>query len=53
MGVLLTLKARVEGEVGRKTRVLCEVYAGDSLTVLGDSILVRVDTGLLAKTAHS
>lgn len=52
MGVLLTLKARVEGEVGRKTRVLCEVYAGDILTALGDSIFVRVDVGHLATTAR-
>lgn len=52
MGVLLTLKARIEGEVGRKTRVLCEVYAEDILTALGDSVFVRVDVGHLAKTAH-
>ncbi len=53
MGVLLTLKARVEGSAKRATRVLCEVYAGDTLTVLSDSIFVRVDIGHLAKTAHS
>ena len=53
MGVLLTLKARVEGAVERKTRVICEVYAGDILTALGDSIFVRVDVGHLAKTAHN
>lgn len=52
MGVLLTLKARIDGEVGRKTRVLCEVYAGETLTALGDSIFVRVDVGHLAKTAQ-
>ena len=52
MGVPLKLKARIEGEVSRKTRVLCEVYAGDTLTALGDSIFVRVDIGHLAKTAH-
>ncbi len=52
LGVPLTLKARVEGAVGRKTRVLCEVYAGDTLTALGNSIFVRVDVGHLAKTAH-
>jgi predicted thioesterase len=52
MGVPLKLKARVEGEIGRKTRVLCEVYAGDTLTALGDSVFVRVDIGHLAKTAH-
>ena len=53
MGVPLTLKARVEGEVQRKTRVVCEVYAGETLTALGDSVFVRVDVGHLAKTAHS
>lgn len=51
-GVLLTLKARVEGEVERKTRVLCEVYADNTLVVLGDSIFVRVDVDRLAKIAH-
>jgi hypothetical protein len=53
MGVPLTLKARVEGEVGRKTRVLCEVYAGDVLTALGDSTFVRVDTSQLAGHARN
>lgn len=53
IGVPLTLKACIEGEIGRKTRVLCEVYADDTLTVLGDSIFVRVDISHLAKTAHS
>jgi len=52
MGVPLTLRARVEGDVGRKTRILCEVYAGDVLTAVGDSIFVRVDTGQLATAAH-
>lgn len=50
VGTLLTLKARIEGDVKRATRVLCEVYAGDTLTVVGDSIFVRVDVGHLAKT---
>jgi hypothetical protein len=52
MGVPLTLRARVEGEVGRKSRVICEVYAGDVLTAVGDSVFVRVDTGVLAAQAH-
>ncbi len=52
MDVPLRLKARVEGEVARKTRVLCEVYAGDVLTALGDSIFVRVDTARLAEAAR-
>jgi len=53
MGVPLTLKARIEGEVRRSTRVICEVYAGDTLTAQSNSIFVRVDVGHLAKTAHS
>lgn len=52
MGVPLHLKARVEGNVARKTRVICEVYADEILTAVGDSIFVRVDVGHLAKTAH-
>lgn len=53
MGVPLTLRARVEGEVGRKTCVRCEVYARDVLTALGNSVFVRVDVGHLEKTAHN
>ncbi|GIK28862.1 MAG: PaaI family thioesterase [Anaerolineae bacterium] len=53
LGVPLNLRARVEGEVGRKTRVLCEVYAGEVLTAVGDSVFVRVDIGHLAQTAHA
>lgn len=52
MGVPLTLRAKVEGELGRKSRVICEVYAGDVLTAVGDSIFVRVDTEQLAAAAH-
>jgi len=52
MGVQLTLKACIEGKAERKTRVLCEVYAGDTLTALGDSIFVRVEAEQLAKIAH-
>ncbi|SRR5579883_346479 len=52
MGIPLILKARVEGNVERKTRVICEVFAGDRLTAVGDSVFVRVDIGHLAKTAH-
>ncbi|ALO46667.1 PaaI family thioesterase [Pseudohongiella spirulinae] len=44
----LTLKAYVEGEVGRKTRVICEIWAGDTLTASADSIFVRVDAAQLA-----
>lgn len=53
MGVPLTLRARVESDVGRKTRVICEVYAGDVLTAVGDSVFVRVDTEQLAAVAHN
>jgi hypothetical protein len=52
MGVELLLKARVEGEVGRKSRVICEVWAGDVLTVIADSVFVRVDTEKLKLKAH-
>lgn len=53
MGEMLRLRARVDGEIGRKTRVLCEVYAGDTLTALGDSIFVRVDVGHLAQKSQA
>lgn len=43
MGVELRLKAWVEGDVGRKTNVKCEVYAGDLLTCVSDSIFVKVN----------
>jgi hypothetical protein len=52
MGIPLTIRARVEGEVGYKTRILCEVYAGEILTALGDSIFVQADIGHLANAAH-
>ena len=37
------LRAWVEGEVGRKTRVLCELSTADVITATGDSVFVRVD----------
>lgn len=52
MGVPLTLRAKVEGELGRKTRVVCEVYAGGVLTAIGDSTFVRVSTEQLSAQAH-
>lgn len=52
LGQELLLKARVDGEVARKTRVLCEVWAGDVLTVRGDSVFVRVDVSQLSNQAH-
>ncbi|HVE43703.1 MAG TPA: PaaI family thioesterase [Gammaproteobacteria bacterium] len=43
IGVPLFLKAHIRGEIGRKTRVICKVYANDMLSALGDSIFVRVN----------
>lgn len=43
MGAALSLKAWVEGEVGRKSRVVCEVRADEVLTATGDSVFVRVE----------
>lgn len=43
MGASLHLKAWVEGPLGRKSRVLCEIYADGVLTVQADSLFVRVD----------
>jgi hypothetical protein len=40
------LKAWVEGEVGRKTRVLCELGTAEQVTALGDSVFVRIDPEL-------
>lgn len=37
------LRAWVEGYVGRKTRVICELGTEDTVTVTGDSVFVRVD----------
>lgn len=53
MGVELNLRAWIEGEVGRKTRVICEILAGDTLTVVADSIFVRVDTENLKIKAYA
>lgn len=51
MGVPLLLKAHVDGEVLKKTRVICEVYANEVLTALGDSIFIKVDIGHLTQTS--
>ncbi len=40
------LRAWVEGEVGRKTRVICELGTADTVTATGDSVFVRVDAAL-------
>lgn len=44
---LIHLKAWVEGEAGRKTRVLCELGTADEVTAQGDSVFVRVDPARL------
>jgi hypothetical protein len=46
MDQTIHLKAWVEGEVGRKTRVLCELGTADQVTALGDSVFVRIDPTL-------
>lgn len=43
MDDLIHLRAWVEGEAGYKTRVICELGTADTVTVLGDSVFVRVD----------
>lgn len=53
MGQQLTLRAWVEGPVGRKSRIICEVYAEGVLTAIGNSVFVRVDAGQLANQAHA
>lgn len=52
MGVPLELSAWVEGDVGRKTRVICEIRANGEITAVGDSLFFRVDTDALAEQAH-
>jgi hypothetical protein len=46
MDRMLHLRAWVEGEVGRKTRVLCELGPEGEVTALGDSVFVRIDPTL-------
>ncbi len=38
----IQLQAQVTGDIGRKTRVVCEVKAGDVLTAKGDVVAVRI-----------
>ena len=52
MGVELTLRAKVVGDVGRKSRVVCEVWAGDVMTVSADTVFFRVDTKQLHAAAQ-
>ncbi len=51
-GVELIIKAQVEGALSRKSRVLCEIWAGDVMTVKADTVFVRVDTEHLRARAH-
>lgn len=53
LGVPLFLKAHVVNVVEKKTQVRCEIYANDELTVLGDSVFVRVDISVLAKACSA
>ncbi len=53
MGVELTIKGRVDGDVARKSRVVCEIWAGDLLTVTADNVFVRVDPARLSSNAHA
>ena len=53
MGFELTIKGRVEGDVARKSRVVCEIWAGDVLTVTADNVFVRVDAARLRNDAQA
>jgi hypothetical protein len=52
MGVELFLKAWVEGPLARKSKVVCEIWAGEILTVRADTVFVRADTERLRALAH-
>ncbi|MBZ0285758.1 MAG: PaaI family thioesterase [Anaerolineae bacterium] len=47
MDISLHLRAWVEGEIGRKTRVICELSDGQVVTAVGDSVFVRIDPALV------
>ena len=47
MGEPLHLRAWVDGEIGRKLRVICELGPAGDVTAIGDSIFVRVDPAML------
>lgn len=51
LGAPLHLRARVEGDVGRKTRVVCSISAEGVVTVTSEAVLVRVDVSKLAARA--
>lgn len=52
LGVELVVKGWVDGPLSRKSRVLCEISAGDVLTVRADTVFVRADTDRLRIKAH-
>ncbi len=49
----LTLKAYIEGEVGKKTRVICEVWCNGHMTAKADSVFVRVDIAAVRAKAKT
>ncbi|MCC8194958.1 MAG: PaaI family thioesterase [Deltaproteobacteria bacterium] len=53
LGVPLRLRARVDGAVGHKTDVVCEISANGIVTVTSRAVLVRVDIDKLAERAHA
>lgn len=53
IGVELFITAQVEGALSRKSRVRCEIWAGDVMTVKADTVFVRVDTEHLRARAHA
>lgn len=52
MGVALELKAWPDGPVGRKTNMVCEIYAGSVLTVRAESVFVRINPEVLSSKAY-
>ncbi len=53
MGVPLYLRARVEGPVRLRTRVICEIYAENKRTVMAESVFARINPSALARKAHA
>lgn len=47
INALIHLKSWVEGEVGKRTRVICELGPEGDVTAVGDSVFVRVDPSRL------
>jgi len=53
MGVELVIKGQLDGPLSRKSRVLCEIWAADVLTVKASTVFVRADTDRLRSMAHA